>query len=251
MKPVASQRTSDAAFPRGIARSAAHHALARPSRTAGSRGIRLILASTSPQRRRLLKTLGMPFRIVPPKVSENSSQRDIRRLVRELALKKARWVARSIGRRAGGPSAGCRSARHAAPAALDRIWVLGADTLVACLGKILAKPRNRRDSLRMLSILNGRWHRVYTGVALVHAASRRALRDVTLSRVKARRLSAAALESLAGKHLDNSGSYALQDRRDPFIEKVVGPVDNVIGLPMGCVRRLIRRAGELRIRDRK
>lgn len=180
----------------------------------------LVLASGSPQRRRLLKSLRRRFVVAPSNVHERSRQKNPRRLVLELALRKARSVARKY------------------PEAL----VLGADTIVVCRGKILLKPRDKADSRRILELLNGRWQRVYTGVAVVQDGGRRSFHEAVLSRVKARRLSAAQLERLAGKHMDKAGAYAVQDKDDPFIEQIIGELDNVVGLPMKAVRRLLRRA---------
>lgn len=180
----------------------------------------LVLASASPQRKRLLRELRVPFRIVPAKVSEASRERDPRRLVLLLALRKARAVAR----------------RH--PQAL----VLGADTIVVSGGRIIGKPVDLSESAAMLHALNGRWHLVYTGVALVHRARRRFWSEATVTRVKARRLGDAQLSRFIGRHLDKAGGYALQDQRDPFIERIEGARDNVIGLPMETVRRLFKRA---------
>lgn len=180
----------------------------------------LILASVSPQRRVLLKRLRVPFRIVASRACERCVERVPGRLVSKLALRKAKSVA----------------SLH--PDAL----VLGADTVVSCGGKILLKPKDSRDALRMVSALNGRWHRVYTGVALVEACTGRSWTEVAVSRVKARALPPGALKRLAGKHNDKAGGYAVQDHEDPFIDRVVGPLDNVIGLPLGSVRRLLRNA---------
>lgn len=184
----------------------------------------LVLASRSPQRRRLLAGLGVPFRVIPSSASERSTQGNPRLLVLELALRKALQVS-----------------RRRRPA-----LVLGADTVVCCGGRILLKPRGRKDALRMLAALNGRWHRVYTGVALVDAGSGHSWREATVSRVKARRLDAEVLERMAGRHLDKAGGYALQDGDDPFIERVEGPQDNVIGLPLASVRSLLRKAAKAR-----
>jgi len=142
-----------------------------------------ILASASLQRRRLLRALRVPFRVVPARVSEDCGQTNPRRLVCELALRKARAVA----------------AAH--PAAI----VLGADTIVVCSGHVLNKPKDRKDSARILRTLNGRWHRVYTGVALVDGRSGRAWKDVAMSRVKARRLGPESLARFVGKHMDKAG----------------------------------------------
>lgn len=120
--------------------------------------------------------------------------------------------------------------------------VLGADTIVVSAGRILGKPTDREDGRTMLESLNGRWHKVYTGVALVHRGSRLSFSEAAVSRVKARRLPPAALERFVGRHLDKAGGYAVQDIRDPFIEAIEGSRDNVVGLPLDVVRRLMKRA---------
>ena len=179
----------------------------------------LILASGSPQRRKLLREAGIRFKIVPSRVSERSREKDPRKLVLLLAKRKALAVARA----------------HKAQV------VLGADTIVVCKGQILGKPRDAADALRILKLLNGSWQRVYTGVAVAARGGRVLLQAAVLSRVRARRLPEAELRRLAGKHMDKAGAYAVQDRDDPFIERVEGPFDNVVGLPVDAVRRLLAR----------
>ena len=180
----------------------------------------LILASASPQRRRLLRRLGVPFTVMASRARENVHDPDPSRLVVKLALRKALAVAR----------------------ARPHAWVLGADTVVWCRGRYCLKPRGRADSLRMLSWLNGRWQEVHTGVALVAAGGKSRWTTAVKTRVLARRLGAARLAEFAGRHLDKAGGYAVQDRRDPFIRRVVGDRSNVVGLPVAAVRRLLRRA---------
>lgn len=170
----------------------------------------------------------MPFAVVPSRVPEDSRAPNARRLVAELAVRKARAVA----------------SRH------TEALVLGADTVVVARGRMIFKPKDRADSLRILRLLNGRWQRVYTGVALVEGGTGRCWKEVTVSRVKARRLSDAELKRLSGKHLDKAGGYAVQDRDDPFVERIVGPLDNVIGLPLASVRRLLKRASRTNGRAR-
>jgi septum formation protein len=179
----------------------------------------LILASSSPRRKAILRAAGVSFRVDPSDVDENIPERNPRRLVAKLARLKALSVAR----------------RH--PGAL----VLGADTLVACAGEILGKPRDLKDAVRMITLQSGRMQRVYTGVALVKG--RRVYAEVAVTKVYARRLDAERLKRLAGKHMDKAGAYAVQDRRDPLVARVVGDRDNVVGLPMRAVRRLLAKAG--------
>src|SRR5207237_800128 len=109
----------------------------------------LILASKSPRRRALLKTLGIPFQVVPSGVSEASKEKRPHRLVQALALRKAEAVARRF----------------------KTDLILGADTLVILGREILGQPKDAGDAYRMLYRLAGTTHRVFTGVALVDAAS--------------------------------------------------------------------------------
>jgi septum formation protein len=159
------------------------------------------------------------FTVDPSGAHEKSRERDPRKLVVELARRKAEDVAR----------------RHP-----DR-FVLGADTLVVCAGEILGKPKDAADGERMLRMLCGRWQRVWTGVA-VAAPGGKVYSGAALSRVKARKLPEEKLRALIGKHMDKAGAYAVQDRKDPLVEKVVGDRDNVTGLPMRLVRKLLARA---------
>lgn len=180
--------------------------------------MKLILASASPRRRAILRAAGMRFSVVPSGVDEAIRERDPRRLVVKLARLKALDVA---ARRPGHP-------------------VLGADTIVVCRGEILGKPKDLEDAVRMITLQSGRSQRVYTGTALV--VGRRVYTEVAVTKVYARRLDAARLRRLAGKHMDKAGAYAVQDRSDPLVERIVGDRDNVTGLPMRSVRRLLARA---------
>lgn len=169
----------------------------------------------------LLRQLGVKFRVVPSRVHERSRQRAPRRLVEELALRKAKDVARRN----------------------PKAVVLGADTIVVCRREILGKPRDHADSLRILGLLNGRWQQVYTGIAVVLQGGRTVFVRSVISRVLARRLNESQLRRLAGKHPDKAGAYAVQDREDPFIERISGDYDNVVGLPLHATRRLLQQAG--------
>ncbi len=160
----------------------------------------------------------MSFTVDPSGVDENVRLKDPRRLVVRLARLKALDVAR----------------RH------PEAPVLGADTLVVCRGEILGKPKDLKDAVRMITLQSGRSQRVYTGTALVYKG--RVYTDCAVSVVVARKLDPKRLRRLAGKHMDKAGAYAIQDRKDPLVERVIGDRDNVTGLPMRSVRRLLSRA---------
>jgi septum formation protein len=177
-----------------------------------------ILASASPRRRQLLKEAGLRFTIVPSNVSERApSGLSHAALVRYLALKKAKWVAKNHPTRV----------------------VLGADTLVFLEGRAIGKPKNPRHAERILRQLSGRWQRVYTGVAAVWAGGKKAKVGVALSWVKFKRLTDEQIRRVSSQHLDKAGAYSVQDKNDLFVERIKGGYDNVVGLPVSLSRRLL------------
>ncbi|MBV9079648.1 MAG: septum formation protein Maf [Elusimicrobia bacterium] len=182
----------------------------------------LLLASASPRRRALMREHGYKFRIVPSGVNERVP-RGIRpaAMVKLLALRKAKFVARA----------------HRGDV------VLGADTTVYLQGKIIGKPRNPAHARRMLRALSGAWQKVYTGVAIAWDGGKRTASEVAVSSVKMRRLGETEIERASHKHLDKAGGYAVQEEEDAFVERIVGDYDNVVGLPMKAVKRLLRRVG--------
>lgn len=180
--------------------------------------MKLILASASPRRRAILRAAGVSFTVDPSGVDEDIAEKDPRKHVVKLARLKALDVAK---RHPGHP-------------------VLGADTIVVCMGEILGKPKDLKDAVRMITLQSGRTQRVYTGTAL--AIGRRVYTEVAVTKVYARLLDADRLKRLAGKHMDKAGAYAVQDRHDPLVARIVGDRDNVTGLPMRSVRRLLARA---------
>ena len=185
------------------------------------RKVRLILASASPRRRQLLKKIGIPFRVLASHIPESTSHKNPIRVVEDLALRKAKAVARK----------------------LDHGIVLGADTLVVLQGRILGKPCDARDAYRMLYRLSGSTHQVYTGVALVHVRTGKTLVSHAKSEVRMKKIPLDDLITISRKHLDKAGSYAIQEKRDPIARVVKGSYDNVVGLPVILVKRLLRRVG--------
>jgi septum formation protein len=125
--------------------------------------------------------------------------------------------------------------------------VLGADTIVFCKGRVLNKPKHASDALRLLRLQNGSWQTVYSGVSLLWLEKGVFLAGFGASRCKARKLGEKELKTLASKHLDKAGAYAVQDAEDEFIEKIEGRFDTVVGLPMDLVRKFLRKAGLTRL----
>ena len=188
----------------------------------------IVLASSSPRRRRLLRELGVGFSVRVPDVDERPLPGELPGPhVRRLALAKARAVARQL-------ASGCGA-----------LWVIGADTVVVLDGSILGKPRDARDAQGMLARLSGRTHEVLTGVALVPAAGGRARTAVVRSRVEMKPFDEATIRRYVagGEPLDKAGAYAVQGRGRHLVARVCGSLTNVVGLPLERLGRLLATAG--------
>ena len=183
---------------------------------------RLILASASPRRRELLASLGATFDVVTAPVDEHEAEdADPRALVRHNAALKAAWVAE----------------RH--PDAL----VLGADTTVFVDGTVLNKPADLADARRMLRLLSGRAHSVFTGLALRARTAGVSEDHGVESRVYFRRLDETTIDRyLAAAHaLDKAGAYGIQDHGEIIIERHEGSLTNIIGLPVEETKAVLTR----------
>ena len=180
----------------------------------------LILASGSPRRAALLKTLGLRFRVVVSSAPEVAPGHLV---PREICLANA--VAK----------AGVVARRH--PGSL----VLGADTEVALGLRVFGKPANRREAATFLRALSGRTHEVITGVCLVcpERGIRHAFAETT--RVTFHPLTDAQIRTYLAKvdPLDKAGAYAVQESGETIIESIEGSLTNVVGLPLGALRRVL------------
>ena len=116
--------------------------------------------------------------------------------------------------------------------------VLGADTVVSLDGEILGKPKSKEDAKRMLGMLSGRAHAVYTGVCIVRGD--REVSKVVTSRVIFRGLSDELIERYvaSGLPLDKAGAYGIQDGY-PLVDRYEGSYTNIIGLPVETVREML------------
>jgi septum formation protein len=187
-------------------------------------GRRLVLASGSPRRRELLALLGLEFDVVLPDLDETSLPgEEVEALVVRLAAAKARAVSASR------------------PDAI----VLGADTAVDVDGLTLGKPADPVDARRMLELLSGRDHAVFTAVAVT--ADGHLSTAVTRSTVSFAPLDHAQIEWYVdtGEPFDKAGAYALQGVGGAFVSTVCGSVSGVLGLPLHETGGLLRPWGRI------
>lgn len=185
--------------------------------------LRLVLASTSPQRRAILEQLRIPFDVVEPTyVEDDPPGLEPAELVRAHAEGKARSV-HAVGE-----------------------LTLGVDTAVVLDGRIYGKPADLDDAARMLRDLSGRTHIVVSGLCLLGAeleASGHEITEVTF-RLLTPEAIAAYLESREWK--GRAGAYAIQGLGGRLVERIAGDYLNVVGLPGAfLVSKLERLAPEL------
>jgi septum formation protein len=172
-------------------------------------GKQIILASASSRRISLLKKWGLSFKTQPSKIKENTNLKRPHSIVKDLSYKK------------------CKAVSDKNPNSI----VLSADTLVV-LGKIiLGKPKDKKESEKMIRMLNGSFHKVYTGVSIIDNTCGRESVFYDCALIKARKLPESSLIKLFGKHIDKAGGYAVQNKNDNFIEKIYGDYYTVVGLP--------------------
>lgn len=193
--------------------------------------MRLILASASPRRKELLKEICPAFGVIPARGEEKAAAGlPPSELVKELALHKAREVA-------------------ALPEAAGA-FVLGADTVVALEGRILGKPRDEEDAFFMLSALSGRRHEVLTGVCLISPDGETRL-EAARTEVEFEPLSEAEIRAYiaTGSPMDKAGAYGIQD--GGLVKGIKGSYSNVVGLPVGLVREMLKEAGAGRFGEKE
>ena len=176
----------------------------------------LVLASASPRRREILDLAGIPCSVRPADVDESRSAGETPGdYVRRLAEAKARAVQQ------------------------PGETVLGADTVVVTGGRMLGKPRDAADALRMLGLLSGRVHEVITGVCLLRDEDCQTVSETTKVTFSELSDSEIATYVATGEPLDKAGAYGIQGGASKFIERIDGCYFNVVGLPIARVYRLL------------
>jgi septum formation protein len=185
----------------------------------------LILASSSPRRRELLRQIGLSFGLARPDINETPQPGEpaesyVERLSREKAL--------------------AIRVDPSAPPAL----ILSADTIVVLDGEIIGKPADAADAVLMLERLRGRGHLVHTGISVRDTATGTISTALTTTEVFMRSYADSEIEAYvaSGEPFDKAGGYAVQDATFHPVERLVGCYTNVMGLPLCTVYALLAQA---------
>lgn len=185
---------------------------------------KLILASGSPRRAEILRNAGFEFDV-------HLTHADESRRARETAARYAQRVA----------AAKARAAAEKFREKHSRVIVIGADTVVLAKGTILGKPSDVKDARRMLRLLNGKTHRVLTGLAAVSLPDGAERQHVETTRVRFRRMSNAEIDDYiaTGEPFGKAGGYAIQGIAGRYVTEIEGCYFNVMGLPLARLYELL------------
>ena len=178
----------------------------------GMRAEKFILASSSPRRKDLLKSLGFEFDVIPASVDESMRKSES---PMEHSYRLAREKARNVAKR------------------YPEKWVIAADTIVIIDGKILGKPKSEAEAFEMFKRISGRVHTVITAFCILKQEGP-TYENHAESKVKIAHLADEEIRWYisTGEPLDKAGAYGAQGIGAMFIKKINGSYTNVVGLPL-------------------
>lgn len=207
---------------------------------------RIILGSASARRRELLEQIGISFEVRDSDKEEVYHSLIPEEIVKELALSKAENVADDLREKQEQVKQISFDKKN--NVLLDTI-VIGADTIVVSDGSILGKPKDEADAVRMIRSLQGRSHKVYTGVAILDyddEGKRKSVVHAVETEVFVNPMSDEEIREYAatGEPLDKAGAYGIQGRFAAYIERIDGDYYNVVGLPVSYVYRQLKEIAE-------
>jgi septum formation protein len=181
---------------------------------------KIILASGSPRRKELLEKAGLVFDIVISDYEENMS---LPLSPSELAKYLSRGKAEAVAQR------------------VENAVIISADTFISHKGKIIGKPHVPEKAKEMLRNFSGKTHSVITGFTIHDTADKKTISRAVETKVFFRELTDEEIDGYVatGEPLDKAGAYAIQGGASGFIEKIEGDYDNVVGLPVGEVLKIL------------
>lgn len=184
----------------------------------------LILASSSPRRQELIRTLGIPFTIQAPSIDESISTELLpSEAVEEIALRKANTIHDQLKEK-------------------QNVVIIGSDTLVFSNGEALGKPVDEHHAFRMLSQLQGTTHEVYTAIACVDAISGESLIKHRSTSVHLIPLTDKQILTYiqTGEPMDKAGAYGIQGLGSTIVDHIEGDYFAVVGLSLNLLTKMLQ-----------
>lgn len=185
-----------------------------------SRSRRIILASASPRRVKLLKQVGLNFIVAKPALDEIKLMRKFKtfgpkKLVKILSLAKALWVCLNLSLK-------------------GNEIIVGFDTAIEYKKKMIGKPKNKKDALKIILELSNKEHQVHTGIGIIDLKKKYIISDSETTKVSMKKiLKHEALSYINTKEpMDKAGAYAIQGKGKKLVKKIQGDYFNVVGLPL-------------------
>lgn len=182
---------------------------------------KIILASKSPRRKEILDQLGLDFAVEASSFEEKDEHLTPEELAAHNAIGKARQIAK----------------KHR-----DAL-VIGVDTVVAFQSLQINKPRNKKDAERILKVLSGRTHKVFSAVCVIDTKTNNEVHGVQETLVTMKKMTEKEIENYiaTGEGSDKAGSYAIQGKAALFIKRIEGDYFNVVGLPVFLLGKLMKK----------
>lgn len=181
---------------------------------------KIILASASPRRARLLRQMGLKFTVYPSRVKElRKIKTNCADLVKENALKKARAVAKRF----------------------KQGIIIGADTVVFVKGKVIGKPKNILEAKKILKLITENTNWVYSGIAVIDIDKSKTYTAFEKTKVVFRKLNEDEFEGLLREEvkLDRAGGIDVEGKAKSFVKEIKGDFYNIVGLPINKFRYLL------------
>lgn len=186
--------------------------------------MKYVLASASERRKELLQRIVDDFDVIVSDFDEDKVKcgSDIEAYVKELAYGKANDVLSKV--------------------AQDSI-IIAADTIVVHNGEVLGKPKDSEDAFKMLKLLSGNVHRVYSAVVVINTINKLIEKECLFTEVKFSELTEKEITEYikTGEPLDKAGAYGIQGLGGLFVEKINGCYYNVVGLPLNLLNKMIKK----------
>lgn len=190
---------------------------------------KIILASSSPRRSKILEKYKLNIKQKHPKIDEieRKGEEPIQ-IAMALAFEKAYEISKQLN---------------------DYEIVIGADTIVLYNDIILGKPKSEKEAYKMLDLLSGEEHSVITGISIIRVNSNIKVIDYEETKVKFRDLSKLQIEKYikTGESMDKAGGYGIQGYGEILVEKIEGCYLNIVGLPLGKLDNLLNKFFNVKI----